>query len=47
MCQTLERLFDQKLAGMPAEVRKERGGREGGRGSYMCYYFVFFYCVGG
>ena len=28
MCQALERLFDQKVTGMPAEVR----GRERGRG---------------
>lgn len=44
MCQTLERLFDQKLAGMPAEVRKERGGREG---ELHVLLFVFLYCVGG
>lgn len=45
MCQTLERLFDQKLAGMPAEVRKERGG--GREGELHVLLFVFLYCVGG
>ena len=44
MCQTLERLFDQKLAGMPAEVRKERGGgREGG--GVTCVIILCFFIV--